>query len=318
MSDRGVSPENRLRFRERQDILDGKAEAELKHRYGRGVYVNDIYETSDGDLVISLGNSVPKNVSDSIEQDAVMQFINIRDIYILNAESTGNGYYVIDLPDRDEVYEGFVERRNQIISKLDWSMARAIYENVFELSSVKTQLTPIIQIIRWTHNNPGIAVERIKDAQGSDNTEDYIDVLSDLGFLNVENGEVEQGEKMSAVHLTEADGEDYIKVVIGNVIREGYNVLTEQCDFGMLAHYPKYSNAYYYSAFQKDDPELNLDVDTIARNYAEQYRGEPDPLVVNDKLDDLAETGVIEKDREHVSANRSIYSQVGSEAQLEI
>lgn len=317
MSSRTAGPENRLRFREKRDILDGKAQSDLKHIYGRGVYVNDIHETSEGDLVISLGNSVPKNVSDSIEQDAVMQFVNIRDIYALNAESTGEGYYVIDLPDRDDVYEGFVDRRDQIISSLDWSMARAIYENVFELSSVKTQLTPIIQIIRWTHNNPGIEIKRIRDAQNSANTNQYLDVLSDLGFLDIEEGRVEKGEMMNAIYLTDAN-EDYVKAVIGNVIKKGYNVLTEQHDLGMLAHYPKYSNAYYYSAFQKDDPELHLDVDTIARNYADQYDEEPDPLVVNDKLDDLAEAGVVTKEEQHVSANRNVYSQVGSEARLEI
>ena len=317
MSKRGTSPENKLRFRDKRDILEGKAEADLKHRYGRGVYVNEIHETSDGDLVISLGNSVPKNVSDSIQQDAVMQFVNIPDIYNMKAETTDKGYYIIELPERDDVYDGFVERRDQIINKLDWSMAKAIYENVFELDSVKTQLTPIIQIVRWTHNNPGLTVDRIKNAQNSDNTDSYLKVLSDLNFLEIEDGEVFQGKLMNETVLVSKD-QDYVKVVVGNIIKHGYNVLTEQYDLGMLAHYPKYSDSYYYSAFQKDDPELHLSVDTIAAKYYDQYGEKKDPLVVNDKLNDLAKTGVIKKDGQHVTANRNVYSQVGGEARLEI
>lgn len=314
MATTGPGPENRLKFQRREQILDGQAEIELKRRYGRGVYVNDIHDATTGDLVISLGNTVPKNVSDSLEQDRVMRFINIRDIYTLRAEPTGNGYYIIDLPDRDDVYDGFVARRDQIIGRLDYSMAKAIYENVFELSSVKTQLNPIIQIVRWTRNNPGITVERIENAQGSDNTEDYLRVLSDLEFLRIEEREVYQGERMDGIDLAQPDTDNYVKTVVGSIVQTGYNVLRDQLDLGMLAHYPKYSNAYYYTAFQRDDSELHLDVETITENYARQYEGEPDSLVVNDKLDDLAETNVIRKEEGYVQANDDVFTQVGQEA----
>ena len=306
--------EHRLRFQRREEILNGQAETELKHRYGRGIYVNNIHEASTGELVISLGNTVPKNVSDSLEQDRVMRFVNIRDIYTLRGEPTGSGYYIVDLPDRDDVYNGFLERQQQILDRLDWSMAKAIYEDVFELRSVKTVLNPIIQIVRWVRKNPGITVERIDNAQGSDNTMNYLAVLSNLEFLWIENGQVYQGEGMDAVDLADSNTDDYVKTVVGQIIQDGYNVLQNQYDLGILAHYPKYSNAYYYSALQRSDSDLHLDVETIAHNYNRQYNMDEDPLVVGDKLDELSKTRVITKDGDYVHGEKDVYDQVSREA----
>ena len=66
MSSTDTGPENRLRFHSLEEIRHGQAETEVKRRYGRGIYVNDIHETSSGDLVISLDNTVSKDISDSL------------------------------------------------------------------------------------------------------------------------------------------------------------------------------------------------------------------------------------------------------------
>lgn len=314
MSNRDSSPDNRLKFRDPEAIQHGQAEAELKHRYGRGIYVHDIHEASTDDLVISLGNTIPKDVSDSLEQDRVLQFINIRDIYTLRGKATGEGFYIVELPDRDDIYKGFVQRQQQIIDRLDWAMAKAIYEHVFELTPVENQLNSIIQIVRWIHNESSIPLDRLKDAQGTDNTEKYVQVLSDLGFLQIEEEQVTQGEKMQEAQLLNLEGEDYVRTIIGNIVKDGYNVLQDRLDLRMLSHYPKFSNAYYYDALQRQDPGLHLDVDAVCRNYERQYGEDMDSFVVNDKLNELAETKVIQKDGKYVQSNPDIYQRVAQEA----
>lgn len=314
MSSTDTGPENRLRFHSLEEIRHGQAETELKHRYGRGIYVNDIHETSSGDLVISLGNTVPKDISDSLEQDRVLQFINIRNIYTLRGEATGEGAYIVDLPDRDDVHKGFVQRRQQIINRLDWSMAKAIYEHVFELTPVENQLNAIIQLVRWVHEEKSIPLSRLKDAQGSGNTEEYVQVLSDLGFLTLDGETVAEGRKMQETQLLKLDNDQYVKTVIGNIVKEGYNVLQDRLELRMLRHYPKFCNSYYYDALQRQDPSLHLDVDAITRNYQRQYGEDIDSFVVNDKLNELAETEVIQKDGEYVQSNPNVYRQVAQEA----
>jgi hypothetical protein len=295
-------------------IREGQAETQIKHKYGRGIYVNDIQETTNGDLVISLGNTVPKDVSDSLEQDRVIQFINIRDICTIRGESTGEGSYIVDLPEREEILEGYYQRQQQIIDRLDWSMAKAIYENVFQLTPVKNQLNAIIQLVRWVHEEGEMQISRLEDAQGSPNTEDYVQVLADLGFFEYQEGTVSPGEEMQDTQLLELNNEDYVKTVVGNIVKQGYNVLKDRLELGMLKHYPKFSNAYYYDALQRDDPNLHLDIDAIKRNYERHYDHDIDRLVVNDKLNELADTKVIEKDGEYVKSNLEVYQQVAQEA----
>jgi hypothetical protein len=309
-------PERLLKFQGRKAIQQGHAAAELKHRYGRGIYVNGIHDTSTGDLVIALGNTVPKDISDSLEEDRVLQFINIRDIYTLQAEQTSEDSYLLELPERNDIYNGYQERRKQIIDRLDWTMAKAIYEDVFELTPIKNQLNAIIQIVRWVHEESSVSIARLNSAQGSDNTEDYVQVLSDLGFLKVDGGEVTAGEKMQETHLLDLNKEEYVKTVIGNIVKDGYNVLREKLELRMLRHYPKFCNAYYYDALHRQDPGLHLDVDAITRNYQRQYGEDIDPFVVNDKLNELAETKVIQKDGEYVQSNPDVYRRVAREAPL--
>lgn len=317
MSGTESSAENRLRFQSREQMKRGQPKSLLKHRYGRGIYVSNIDETLEGDLLISLGNSVPKDVSDSMEEDRVLQFINIRDIYTLRGEDTSEGYYIVDLPERDEVHEGFLHRRQQIIDRLDWSMAKAIYEHVFELTPVENQLNAIIQIVRWIHEESEIPLARLESAQNSDNTAEYVDVLSDLDFLEVEDGDVVEGEKMRETQLLDLRGEEYVKTVVGNIVKDGYNVLQDRLELRMLSHYPKFCNAYYYDALQRQDPELHLDIDAITQNYERQYGDETDSFVVNDKLDELAETEVIQKEDGYVQANSDVYFQVAEEAPVQ-
>lgn len=316
MSSIDSGTDNRLKFHNPEEIQHGRAETELKHRYGRGIYVNNIHESSNNDLIISLGNTVPKDVSDSLEQDRVLQFINIRDIYTLRGKATGEGIYIIELPSRDEVHKGFLQRRQQIIDRLDWSMAKAIYEHVFELTPVKNQLNAIIQLVRWIHEESSIPLSRLKAAQGSDNTEEYVQVLSDLNFLNVEGKEVAEGKKMQEAQLLELNREDYVKTVIGNIVKEGYNVLQDRLKLRMLSHYPKFCNAYYYDALHRQDPSLHLDINAVTRNYERQYGEDIDSFVVNDKLKELAETQVIRKDGKYVQSNPDVYQQVAQEAPL--
>lgn len=305
-----AGPMNRLKFRSKEDLLEGQAKVRLKREYGRGVYVNDIKERSDGDLLVYLGNTIPKDVSDRRERDRVLKFINIRDIYTMVAESTGEGYYIIELPSRDKVYDGFVEQRTRIINKLDYTMARVIYEDVFELTPVRNQLNSIIQIVDWILEEEPLAAARIDSIQNTDNTYRYLDVLEELSFLEVNDGMVSMGDKMKGGDLIDLDRDEFVKTVVGNIVKDGYTILQDQLDLWMLGHYPKFSNAYYYPALQREDPDLWLDTKAIQENLKEQYGESHDTLFIKSKLRDLSKAEVLEKDGEYVSAMPSVYNQV--------
>ena len=105
--------DNKLRFQEKDDIYSD-VEHKLKRKYGRGIFVDGDTQSGDGAIFIKLGNSSPQDVSDRRDHDRVLKFIEYNGIYTLEAEPTGNGF-VIDLPNRNEVYDGFQEQKKQLL-----------------------------------------------------------------------------------------------------------------------------------------------------------------------------------------------------------
>lgn len=307
---------NRLRFRDKQSLLNGESKARLKRELGRGVYVNDIEEQPSGDLLVYLGNSVPKDVSDTKNRDGVIKFVNVRDIFTVRAESTGEGYYILDIPDRDEVYEGYLERRQHLIDHLDYELAKVIYDDVFDFVPVRNQLNSVIQIVEWVYEAEPIAAARIDSVQETDNTYDYLDVLEDLSYIRISDGEVSMGEKMQGGELLGLDKMPFIKRVVGNIVKDGYRTLQERLDLWNLGHYPKFSNAYYYPALQKGDPSLWLNAERIQENLDDLYGDFYDTLFIGTKLRELSEADVLEKDGEYVRSNETVYNKVSMEVPI--
>jgi hypothetical protein len=313
-----IDEQDRLKFQSREQV-SGIVEGRLKHRYSQGVFVQDDWKAPNGELVIKLGVAYPKDVSDVRARDNVLKFINIDDIATLRAEPTGGGYYQIDLPEREEIYNQFKTRREQIRDQLDLSMARAIYERVYDLSPVRNQLNSIIQIVRWIRRDPPLSVEYFKDTQRSDRTEQYLEALEALDFLRIEDGMVHPGNKIEAADDEELGRIEYEKRILGLIIEDGYNYLRDHLDLRMLKHFPMYANGYYFNAIQRQRHDLWIDLDniqsTIRMEYGENAR-QTDRNIVEDKLFQLHDAGVIKKDGGEVRGREQIFEQVRSGSPL--
>lgn len=306
------TPENnRIKFDSPEEI-EGTVEAQLKHRYGRGIFTHDVSETPSGDLVINLGNVIPKDLSDCREKDDVLKFVPVERIYQLHAERV-NGKYILQLPDREEIIEGFEDRQNEIVNQIDQTMARTIYQDISHFGEVHNQLTPIRQILHWVRTRSPIHIQKINKNQRSDQTLDYIDVLDRLGYVSVDDdGMVVADELLDALDLNEVQSENFSEVVLGDVIQRGYTILRDELDLRILSHYPTISGAYYFDAIQREDPELWLDLDAVLENVRTQWGNRFERLYIEEKLAQLSRVGVIEKDGDFVRANPDVYDTVNS------
>lgn len=301
---------NLLRF-ESRDNIPGTVEAQLKNRFGRGIYTHDVTQTPSGDLIINLGSVVPKDLSDSREQDNVIKFVPIDNIYQLHAEPT-NGSYLIDLPERDVVVEGFQERRQEIVNRVDLTMARTIYQDIAHFGEVNNQLAPIRQILHWARTRSPVHVQEINSNQPSDQTLDYISVLEELGYIHVDDeGYVYAGEALDSIDLNDVPSARFTETILGDVVRRGYDVLRDRLNLRILTHYPMISGAYYFDAIQREDPNLWLDVERIIRNIVEDFGGDRyKPLYIEEKLAQLSRVGVLEKDGDFVTSKTDVFNHV--------
>jgi len=292
----------------------GELEYTLSERYTRGLYIQDHYQASNDRIAVEVGVAFPKDVSDCRERDNVIKHINVGAVETLYAEPTGEGYYEIDLPERSDLHSEFVKQRHKIASKLDYSMAKAIYSDVYQLDPVNNQLNSLIQIVRWTRKESELRVERLDGIQRSSNTRDYLRVLEDLNFLRIKDGVIYPGERAEAADMQDLTLDEYEKAVVGTVIEESYNTLRDQLNLRMLNHFPKFANSYYYSAIQKRDRDLWLDTEALRKNLYYEWGDDVDPLVLDDKLRKLEEVDVIRRDGDYVTGNPDIYDEVATDA----
>lgn len=312
MSVTSPGAEGKLRFENESDIEDA-VERQLKRRYGRGVYVASYRQSSDGTIFIKLGNTVPKDVSDCREHDRVLKFIEFRDVHTLTAESLDGGY-LIELPERSSLYEGYRERRRELARRLDETMARTIYNELISFTAVENQLGAIKEILRTVREHaplPEATIYEIRGTSSEEQTARYLRLLSDIEFLSIGSEEGTQtvypGPNLDAHDAHDIRSEEFSELVLGQVVDRAYHTLKDELNLTLLAHYPKYANAYYFSALQRGKPDLRLDVPTAQSNLDLLYEESVHEITVEQKLDDLVEVEVLESEDEFYVSNPDVY-----------
>jgi len=294
-----------LIFADTGDISE-TVEGHLRYYYSRRLFVQDIKQLDNG-YSIRVGIAYPRDVSDCRVQDNVLKMVNIGDVQTFQATPVEGDFYKINLPDRSDVYSAFQDQQKNLLAQLDGSMATAIYEKVYKMSPVRTQLNAIVELTDYVRNDGPLSLHRLEDIQSTSKTQQYTQALEDLGFLHVdESGMVHTGGKIDA-----ADDQGWSdEKVIGQVIKDGYSVFRQKFGLSMLNHFPVFANGYYLSAFRRRKPDLYLTKEDIVQNLQTEYHRNADPLKVDRKLESLDEVGVLQYEDNEVSSVREIYDEV--------
>ncbi|SNR71509.1 hypothetical protein SAMN06266787_1143 [Halorubrum ezzemoulense] len=286
--------------------VKNRIEGHLRYHYSRRLFVQDVEESEDG-YYVKVGIAYPRDVSDCRKKDNVLKMVNIGDVKTLYASPMDEGYYRMNLPERSDLYAAFKERHKDILTRLDWSMARAIYSKVYELTPVRNQLNSVIEIVDFIRHEAPDSVRRLENAQTTSNTRDYLDVFEELGYVRIEDGMMYQGPKMESADIQGLQEED----IIGDIIDEGYYLLRQKLGLAMLNHFPKFANAYYLSALRRSDPELHLSVEDIAENLQAEYQDDTtDTWKLGRKLDSLHDVGVLKFQDREVTSREDVYNSV--------
>lgn len=289
------------------DGIQNRIEGHLRYQYSRRLFVQRVEESEDG-YYITVGVSYPRDVSDCRDHENVLKMVNIGNVKTLYASPIEGEYYGIKLPDRSDLYEAFEARHDEILTKMDWSMARAIYSKVYKLPPVRNQLNSVIQIVDFVRHEAPDKVSRLENAQTTKNTRKYLEVFEELGYVRVEEGTIYHGPKMEAVDMKGLSEEE----IIGDIIDEGYTLLRQKLDLAMLNHFPKFANAYYLSALRRDEPELHLDIEDISENIQAEYQESIDSWTIRRKIEALHDVNVLNFKNREVTGNLDIFQKAKS------
>lgn len=308
-------PRDKIRFQEPSDIQE-EVELKIKRRFGRGLFIEKYDAMKDGPITIRLGNVVPKDVSDCRDRDRVLNFITYKPIYELKAEPTDGGY-LIELPSRNEIYEGFVDRKRQLARRLDTSMAKAIYEELVSFTPVENQLSGVKEILWLVREKQPVNEEEIIAMRGRDSekqTRMYLQVLRETEFIQRRNKVYFSDNNLDVHDELKVESEEFSKLVLGQIVHRAYHTLKDELNLTLLAHYPKYAGSYYFSALKRDKPRLRLNVEAVTDNLYTVYGDNEHKYRVEKKLNDLADAGVVNQEDNMYYGNPEVYSQIAQEA----
>jgi hypothetical protein len=314
MSSTSTEPRSKIRFKEPEDI-ENEVELKIKRRFGRGLFV-DKYDVMNDAITIKLGNQVPKDVSDCRERDRVLKFITYKPVFTLKAETTENGY-LIELPNRNEIYEGFVDRKKMVARQLDTTVAKSIYGELASFGPVQTQLSGVKDILWAGREKQPVDEDEIYAMRGRDSvdqTQMYLHVLEQTEFIRRSDGDLYSDENLDAHDELEIESDEFSKLVLGQIVQRAYHTLKDELNLTLLQHYPKYAGSYYYSALQRDKSDLRLDVATITDNLHTVYGDDHvHKFTVEKKLNELAKANVVHKDDDLFYGDADVYADVASQ-----
>ncbi len=283
-----------------------KVEGYLRYHYSRRLFVQNIESMEQG-YTVRVGVAYPRDVSDCRDSDNVLKMVNIGDVETFHASPIEGNYYRVDLPDRSDVYEAFRHQQQNLLTQLDGSMATAIYEKVYKLSPVRTQLNAIVELIDYVRNDGPLALHRLEDLQSTSKTKKYVGALEELDFLRVDDSEVvHPGGKIDAADEMGWSDEK----LIGQVIKDGYSVFRQKFDLSMLSHFPVFANGYYLSAFRREKSDLHLTREDVVQNLQAEYHRSTDPLKVDRKMETLHDAGVLHYEDDVISSVPEVYNEV--------
>ena len=318
MTEVDTKKRNRVVFRDSNEI-DTTVELKLKRRFGKGIFVDKWDEATDGSYVIQLGIIVPKDVSDCREPDRVLKFISYKPVYNLTAEPNGDSF-IIELPDRSKIQEGFSDRKRELAQRLDTSVARTIYSELAQFTAVEQQLGAVKMILWVVREKHPVSEEEIYDMRGRDSDEQtkrYLQVLKDTQFIEDTDEGVMPAENLRAHDEHSVESDEFSELVLGQIVHRAYSTLRDELNLTLLQHYPKFAGAYYFSALQKDDPNLELDSHAILQNLRTVYDDtDTHQYELEKKLSDLVRAGVVRHEGMYFKADPDVYSKIRAQANV--
>jgi hypothetical protein len=286
-----------------EEILEGH----LRYHYTQRLFIESVDKQENG-YYINLGVSYPRDVSDCRKKDNVIKMVNVGKIKTIYASREGD-HYLVNLPSRSDLYSSFKERHKEIISRMDWSMAKAIYSKVYQLTPVRNQLNSVIEIVDFVRNEAPDSIQRLENAQTTENTREYLRVFEELDYVSLEEDTILHGPQMEAADERGSTEEE----IIGDIVDRGYPLLREKLDLRMLNHFPKFANSYYISALRRNREDLHLTIEDISENLRTEYQDELDTWKIKRKMRSLDDVDVIELEGEEVVGEKDVYNSVQSD-----
>jgi hypothetical protein len=142
---------------------------------------------------------------------------------------------------------------------------------LIDIPKVQNGLNPIKEILLALIELGEIPVSELRKRKGKDRSQQYMQFLEELHFINVDNNTVYPGNEISKYSLAELNAPEINATILNDVLTKGFRFLSEDLKIYILTPYLELTNAYYLQSLYADKL-LHLRYNEISRHYSEMYK----------------------------------------------
>lgn len=280
-----------------------KINKEIKTRYGRFSFIQNIEEVEDGEYKVKVGFKVPRTFNDVKLDKVYYKHIEIDNVATVRASYADNSLR-LQHPDREEVSERVDNHLKNIRKKLEKRLVSVIGEELVDLPGVKNDFSKVRRLLRVLREENRTDFSTFKSE--NDNVDRYLDLLVSLNYLEEENGVYTETDHLK--ELYDDNGNSAYKKVIQDIIT---NRLEHVKEFSLsnVLPYIRILETYYFVAYQTRD-DLEVNISQMQKYYRRQHNKSMSREKMLDKLYNLVEVGVLEREEDFFKSNRQITDRV--------
>ena len=217
----------------------------IRYEMAPNVFISDHKKINDTQYYI-MGISIPKFISD-VGGRPTLKYISLENVFSCHIEKMNNKTY-LKCPNRDDISESYVEKKNLMISRVENILMSAFGENIVKIPKVQTGLNPIKELLSSLYQLETIPLSDFyKRRRYKKNTENYLKFLKSLDYIKIEDDKIYPGNELNKYDMANKTNE-FSNTILKDVIMNGYSFIKQFLKIQILTPYLELSSAYYLQA----------------------------------------------------------------------
>lgn len=284
-------PTDRLDYASIEE-LESELGRDVLRLIGNGVFVETVYEVSEGAVQAQLGAVVPDVIEDPAGGQNLVNFVRHHDVSRLRF-SYRNDRLISEGIERDAFFVRLRDKEEDLIARAEQTLLDVTKHRIARVQPVGMGMTPIREILIQVNEHDSVEVSARKKFKR------YVPFLEGLGYIEVEKGILRPGPELHKFEMATGEHRStagFYDALLGEILQRGYSELVENLKVGHVVPIVRLANAYYWDSFHYGEPLAFRPKDFLdhVRRHHPDYR--INPAKVDNYLLEMARAQMVNRE----------------------
>lgn len=298
-----------MRIPKTSENIQSQLNTFVKRKVSPSLFVTDGHELNENTFVYSINNSYPKMIWDNNEELAIYRFINVHNIGTIKAKVKDDIIKVIDMTERGRLQEKFDKEIQNIYKKSEMALLKTIHDSLVRIPFVQTAMSPIRTILEKVDREGVVPVGDKFGYRNLGKTEKYIDFLSSLNFIRVENEKIYPDKELNAIRNLDISLKEFHNKILSAVLRRGFAYIQDYLHLTLITPFIRLSNSYFLPSYESEKL-LEFSIEDFRKSYHDIYNIRKSKNKISRQLSYITEQNILqETKRGFYTGERGIFEE---------